>query len=198
VAVVGALLAVLPACGAPPARATRTATVQRGSVSGTVSATGALSGATSHGPGSVAVVPFQESDAAKIVAGQRVRATFTAVPDLERDGTVLAVAPGGVPISGVTNYYVTVTLTDGDPRLRAGQSVEVSVVTASADNVLVVPNSAVIRMGGLPFVDTPGPDGRPVRRQFEAGAVGDDTTQVVSGLSEGQQVLLPQPAAGTG
>jgi multidrug efflux pump subunit AcrA (membrane-fusion protein) len=196
-AVAGALLAVLVACGSAPARAPETATVHRGSITETVSATGALSGATANGPGSVAVIPFQESDAANIIAGQRARVTLTAVPGLELDGSVLAVAPGGVDISGVTNYYVTVVLTQGDPRLRAGQTVEVSVTTASVDNTLVVPDSAVIRQGGRSYVDTPGPDGKPVRIQFQAGAAGGGNTQVLSGLGEGQVVLLTTPAAGT-
>lgn len=195
-AVAGALLAVLAACGATPVQARETATVHRGSVTATVSATGALSGAT-PGPGSVAVIPFQESDAANIIAGQRARVTFTAVPGLQLDGSVLAVAPGGVNISGVTNYYVTVVLAQGDPRLRAGQTVEVSVITASVDNALVVPDAAVTREGGRSYVNTPGPSGQPVRVQFQAGATGGGNTQVLSGLSEGQVVLLTRSAAGT-
>lgn len=195
-AVAGALLAVLAACGATPVQARETATVHRGSITTTVSATGALSGAT-PGPGSVAVIPFQESDAANIIAGQRARVTVTAVPGLELDGSVLAVAPAGVDISGVTNYYVTVVLAAGDPRLRAGQTVEVSVITTSVDNALVVPDAAVTREGGRSYVNTPGPGGEPVRVQFQAGVSGGGNTQVLSGLSEGQVVLLTRSPAGT-
>jgi hypothetical protein len=43
----------------------------------------------------------------------------------------------------------------------------------------------------------PGPNGQPTRQQFTPGAVGDNSTQVLSGLSEGQEILLPQ-AAGAG
>jgi len=149
------------------------------------------------------VVPFEESDASKVAPNQKVEVTFDALPGLERAGTVLSLAPTGVNISGVTNYYATVLLTESDPRLVAGQTAEVAVATQSVDNVLTVPNAAVLRDGGQSFVNIPGPDGKPVRTPFQPGVVGDGNTQVVSGLREGQEVQLPQvntpppPPAGT-
>src|SRR5581483_3998893 len=53
------------------------------------------------------VVPFEESDAAKVTPNLPVEVTFDAIPDLVRDGRVLQVSPGGTDISGVTNYYAT-------------------------------------------------------------------------------------------
>ncbi|HEY1969419.1 MAG TPA: HlyD family efflux transporter periplasmic adaptor subunit [Pseudonocardia sp.] len=144
------------------------------------------------------VVPFEESDAAKVQPNQKVQVTFDAIPDLQLPGTVLSIAPNGVNISGVTNYYATILLTGTDPRLKAGQTAEASVVTNSLDNVLVVPNSAVIKQGASSYVNVPGPNGQPTRQQFTPGAVGDDNTQVLSGLSEGQEILLPQAGGGTG
>lgn len=190
--VLALLLAALVACAGSSAPSEPTATVVRGDVSRTVTADGALSGVT-PGAGTVLVVPFEEAAAANIVAGQQVQVTFPAVPGLERDGSVLAVAPGGVNISGVTNYYVTIVLTAGDPRLRAGQTATAAVHTGTAHNVLVVPNGAVLRDGGGTYVRTPGPDGKPVRTPFQPGVAGDQTTEVRSGLTEGQQILLPAP-----
>ncbi|HEX4359205.1 MAG TPA: HlyD family efflux transporter periplasmic adaptor subunit, partial [Pseudonocardia sp.] len=138
------------------------------------------------------VVPFEESDAAKVAPNQKVQVTFDALPDLTRDGTVLSIAPGGVDISGVTNYYATILLTDTDPRLKTGQTAEAGVLVADLENVLVVPNSAVIKQGGRSFVNVPGPDGKPAQAPFQPGLVGDDNTQVLSGLTEGQEIQLPQ------
>jgi HlyD family secretion protein len=148
------------------------------------------------------VVPFEESDAAKVAPNQKVQVSFDAVPDLERDGTVLSIAPNGTNISGVTNYYATILLNQSDPRLKAGQTAEAGVLTSSRDNVLVVPNSAVIKQGNGSYVNVAGPDGKPVLHQFQPGLVGDDNTEVLSGLNEGQQIMLPQaqprPGAGSG
>jgi HlyD family secretion protein len=144
------------------------------------------------------VVPFEESDASKVRPNQDVEVSFDAVPDLQLPGKVLSIAPNGVNISGVTNYYATILLTKTDPRLKAGQTAEAAVVTNSLDNTLVVPNSAVIKAGGNSYVNVPGPNGQPVRKQFTPGAVGDDNTQVLGGLSEGDQVVFPQASPGAG
>lgn len=65
-----------------------------------------------------------------------------------------------------------------------------------ARQVKVVPTAAVTKQGGQSLVTVPGPDGRPLRIPFEPGAVGDDLTEVRSGLAEGQIVILPAPPAG--
>jgi HlyD family secretion protein len=109
---------------------------------------------------------------------------------------VLSVAPSGTDISGVTNYYATILLTETDPRLKDGLTAEAAVLVNALDNVLVVPNSAVLRQGAQTFVNTPGPDGKPVRVPFQAGAVGDDNTQVLTGLNEGQPILMPEGRVG--
>jgi HlyD family secretion protein len=142
------------------------------------------------------VVPFEESDAVKVAANEQVEVTFDAVPDLTRRGTVLSVAPSGTDISGVTNYYATILLTETDPRLKDGLTAEAAVLVNALNNVLVVPNSAVLRQGAQTFVNTPGPDGTPVRVPFQAGAVGDDNTQVLTGLNEGQPILMPEGRVG--
>ncbi|MDT7639815.1 MAG: HlyD family secretion protein [Pseudonocardiales bacterium] len=142
------------------------------------------------------VVPFEESDAVKVAANEQVEVTFDAVPDLTRQGTVLSVAPTGTDISGVTNYYATILLTETDPRLKDGLTAEAAVLVNALNNVLVVPNSAVLRQGAQTFVNTPGPDGTPVRVPFQAGAVGDDNTQVLTGLNEGQPILMPEGRVG--
>ncbi|MDT7684554.1 MAG: HlyD family secretion protein [Pseudonocardiales bacterium] len=142
------------------------------------------------------VVPFEESDAVKVAANEQVEVTFDAVPDLTRQGTVLSVAPSGTDISGVTNYYATILLTETDPRLKDGLTAEAAVLVNALNNVLVVPNSAVLRQGAQTFVNTPGPDGTPVRVPFQAGAVGDDNTQVLTGLNEGQPILMPEGRVG--
>ncbi|HEY2206534.1 MAG TPA: hypothetical protein VGH99_18885 [Pseudonocardia sp.] len=195
-ALIGLLGALTTGCtGAAPPPAP-TVAVARGTVSSTASATGALSGVTERGPGSVAVLPFAEADAAGLRAGQPARVEVSAVPGLELAGTVLAVAPDAVQISGVADYYVTVVLAAADPRLRAGQTVEATVITDIRRDVLVVPTAAVVRRGSSTAVYTPGPGGEPVRTPIVAGAEGGGLTEVRSGLREGQPVLARAPVTG--
>uniref|UniRef100_UPI0015F10314 efflux RND transporter periplasmic adaptor subunit n=1 Tax=Pseudonocardia pini TaxID=2758030 RepID=UPI0015F10314 len=136
------------------------------------------------------VVPFEESDAAKIVANQPVDVTADAVPGLTVPGTVVAVAPTADQISGVVSYYATIVLNGGDPRLKDGQTAQAVVRTESRDDVLRVPTAAVRQGDEASTVTVPGADGS-TTRTFTSGLVGDEFTEVRSGLAEGQQVLLP-------
>jgi HlyD family secretion protein len=149
------------------------------------------------------VVPFEESDAARVAVNQQVEVTVDAIPDLRAQATVLALAPTGTPSSGIVEYNATIVLREGDARLRDGQTALADVITESVDNVLRVPSAAVRREGASTLVDVRGPDGQPVPTPFEPGAAGDEYTQVLSGLREGQELLLPQattpaPSAGGG
>jgi HlyD family secretion protein len=138
------------------------------------------------------VVPFEESDAAKVAPNQKVNVTFDAIPDLTRAGTVLSVAPSGSNISSVINYYVTVVLNEIDPRLKNGQTAQARVITNEVDDVLTVPNSAVRKRGDQSTVTIIDAAGNQQQVRFQPGLVGDDRTQVISGLREGQQVILRQ------
>jgi HlyD family secretion protein len=140
------------------------------------------------------VVPFEESDAASVAANQSVDVTVDAIPDLRAKGTVLSIAPSGTSSSGIVEYYATIVLAEGaDSRLRDGQTALADVVVDSVDNVLRVPSAAVTRdASGATTVQVRGGDGQGVPTPFEAGTVGDEYTQVASGLREGQELLLPQ------
>lgn len=138
------------------------------------------------------VVPIPEADAVKIQPGSSAKLTFDALPGVENNGTVTAVSPTAVDIDGVTNYYATVLVTDADAALKPGLTTTVSIVTNMVKNrALVVPTPAVSRQDNKSFVETPGPDGKTKRVPFTPGKVGDDNTEVLSGLTKGQKVILP-------
>ncbi len=138
------------------------------------------------------VVPFEESDAAKVAPNQKVDVTFDAVPDLTRAGTVVSVSPTGSNISSVINYYATIVLNETDPRLKDGLTAQARVMTNQVQDVLTVPNSAVRKSGDQSTVTIIDANGAQQQARFQAGLVGDDRTQVISGLREGQEVVLRQ------
>ncbi|QYN36028.1 HlyD family efflux transporter periplasmic adaptor subunit [Pseudonocardia sp. DSM 110487] len=139
------------------------------------------------------VVPFNESDAATISQNQKVNVAVDAVPDVTLEGTVLSVAPTGTAISGVVTYYVTIVVNNSDPRIKDGQTVRATVVTEELANVLTVPSAAVRQENGRSVVTVLNSDGTQATVPFEPGKVGADRTQVLSGLREGQQIVLPTP-----
>ncbi|HEY0240335.1 MAG TPA: HlyD family efflux transporter periplasmic adaptor subunit [Friedmanniella sp.] len=137
------------------------------------------------------VLPFEESDAAQIKKGDKVDVQLDAIPDLVAKGTVDSIAPSATPIAGVVTYYATVSLDSRDPRERDGQTANVTVLTNERDDVLTVPNSAVRQQGGASTVVVYAPSGAQRTVTFEAGVVGTDRTEVVSGLNEGDRVVVP-------
>jgi multidrug efflux pump subunit AcrA (membrane-fusion protein) len=164
--------------------------------SASTSSNGTGSGASSFitlssDSGFQAVVPFAETDAARLKANQTASATFDAINGLSLPAHVLAVSVTATVISNVVNYYATFTFDDSDPRLKAGMTANLSVVVNEADNVLVVPSSAITRRGQAATVTVLQSDGTRVITPIETGVVGDSTTEVTSGVKAGDKVLLP-------
>jgi HlyD family secretion protein len=138
------------------------------------------------------VAPFAEADAARLKPHQQVEVTFDAVPDLTRAGSVASIAPTGTDIQGVMSYYAVIVLNELDPRLTDGQTASAQVVVDQLDEALVVPNAAVQQSGQSGVVSVLERDGSQRQVQIELGLSGDSVTQVISGLDEGQDVIVAQ------
>jgi len=140
------------------------------------------------------VVTFAESDAAKVAAGQVGQVTFDAISGLTVPVHVLAVAGSATVVSNVVNYYVTLSLDSTDPRLRPGMTTNATLITAEADNVLTVQNSALIHRGTQVFVNLL--EGtKQVLTAVTVGVVGTTTTEVMTGVREGDTVVIPTVSA---
>ena len=139
------------------------------------------------------VAPFAEADAARVQSSQTGTVTFDALPGLSVPAHVLTVAVNSTVISNVTNYYVTLNLDELDPRLKSGMTANASVVVDQASNVLEVPNAAITRLGNQAYVTVLAADNRTQTRvPVQTGTVGDSSTEITSGLTEGERVVLPQ------
>lgn len=141
------------------------------------------------------VAAFNQTDGAQINPGSAAKVAFDTFPGKTTDGTVTAVSPiATTAADGVPMYYATVLLNKDQipPALKSGLTGNVSVVTSTIQNkALVVPTSAVARDDGQSYVQVPGPGGKPQKKMFTAGTVGDDNTQVVNGLKSGDTVFVP-------
>jgi len=145
----------------------------------------------------VAVMPFAETDAARLAANQPVAFTFDAIPSLTISGHVLTVSPSATVVSNVVDYYVSFVLNRTDPRLREGMTANASVTVAQADNAVRVPNAAVRTTGGTTMV-TILSKGQQVPTEVVTGVVGDTYTEIKAGLNEGDTVVLPAIRTTTG
>src|SRR6202022_1462570 len=145
----------------------------------------------------VAVMPFAETDAARLAANQPVAFTFDAIPSLTISGHVLTVSPSATVVSNVVDYYVSFVLNRTDPRLREGMTANASVTVAQADNAVRVPNAAVRTTSGTTMV-TVLVKGQQVPTEVITGVVGDTYTEIKAGLNEGDTVGFPSLRQRTG
>jgi HlyD family secretion protein len=131
-----------------------------------------------------------EVDVGKLTVGKSAEITFDAVPDRRFRGTVVAVAPSGVLQSGVVTYPISISFNARDVNLPSGLTAAVTIVASQRENVLVVPARAVRRQGRDSVVDVL-VNGQPEQRVVRLGLSSDQATEVLEGLQEGDQVLVP-------
>jgi multidrug efflux pump subunit AcrA (membrane-fusion protein) len=81
--------------------------------------------------------------------------------------------------------------------LKEGLSVTVSITIEGVSDALLVPNGAITYRGGGAYVQVMSADGTTEERSIQTGISDWQYTEVTDGLSEGEQVLVPQATATT-
>jgi len=154
----------------------------------------------------IAEITLNEVDAAKVKVGQKVTLTFDALPEVSISGKVLEVDTVGQVSQGVVSYGVKIALDIEDERIKPGMSITADIITDVKQDVLVLPNNAVKSQGNSYYVELveapeemrqqllasvsginlPTP---PKRQPVEIGLSNDLSTEIVSGLKEGDIVV---------
>jgi HlyD family secretion protein len=175
-----------------------------------------------------AKVVLNEVDAANVQNGQPARLTFDALGGETVNGTVTNVDTIGTIQQNVVSYAVEITFDQPTGPLKPGMSVDVEILTAEKNDILLVPNAAVKsdesgkyvlipktaeeladmerRAGGTATTITgesrgAGPYANLIYRaqRVETGLASETQTEIVSGLKEGDTVVTRVPTtAGTG
>jgi HlyD family secretion protein len=146
-------------------------------------------------------VQVDEIDIDRVEVGQPAEITLDALPDAPIRGTVSEIAPTSTSTSGVVTYLVTINLDEAaTAELRPGMSASAGITVEEIDNVLVVPNWAVRldRETGEAFVPVRRPDGTVEEVVVETGLRNEQFSEVLSGLSEGDVVVLTNEREGLG
>jgi len=142
-------------------------------------------------------VEVDETDLADIRAGQQVAITVDSVGDKVLRGAVTRVDPQATTTSSVTTVKVEIEVLDHDRRLLPGLSATCAFLAGERTNVLTLPTRAIRQRDGKTTVTIPG-DPSPRTVVVEVGLEGDESTEIVSGLNDGDKVLLPQLGAPVG
>jgi membrane fusion protein, macrolide-specific efflux system len=130
-----------------------------------------------------------ESDLADIELGQEAAVTVDAI-GAELEGTVTAISPTVADSqTGVVSYPVTITVTNPPATARAGMSADVTITTATAANVLIVPSTALNGGQGQYAVMVLNADGTTRMVPVDVGLVTNTMAEIKSGLDEGANVV---------
>lgn len=132
---------------------------------------------------------FSQSDATGLQAGQTGTVSFDALPGVNFPCHLAAIASSASVVNGVTQFYAAVAPDQTDPRLRSGMTANVIINVAQATNVLAVPSAALYLLDNAPYVNV-WYQGHAVPTRVVTGLAGSRLTQIVSGLSQGEQVVL--------
>jgi HlyD family secretion protein len=139
-----------------------------------------------------------ESDIGGVSEGTRANFRVDAYPKQFFEGTVTQVRNAPISIQNVVTYDVVITVDNRDLKLKPGMTANVTIVTASKENPLRVPNSALrFRMPNAPFekkstaVWALDQQHAPHRVEVETGIADSLSTEIVgSQLQEGDRVII--------
>jgi len=139
-----------------------------------------------------------EIDVGKIVVGMPCRITVGALPNATIRGKLARIAPQAVKNEGSTRFDVEIELDPGDSvTLRAGYSANADIVIREKKGVLLIPERLVSFGGGgkRATVEVPPkePKGEPKKVGVKLGLSDGLNVEVLSGLSEGQEVVQRPP-----
>jgi macrolide-specific efflux system membrane fusion protein len=139
---------------------------------------------------------FAEADATKLKERQTATVTWNALSGTEQSAKVVAIDPQAATANNVVTYGVTLSLDKVPTGAKPGQTVSVTVVTGTAENVLYVNAAAVTTTGNRRTV-TVLANGQRQIRPVEVGLEGDTGVQITAGLTAGEQIVLTSTGTGT-
>jgi hypothetical protein len=140
----------------------------------------------SRGGAPIVNVDLTEQDAARIKQGQKAHIILDGTDSAPIDATLSSLAANTAAGVGRT-AALQVAWPKAAPAI--GTVVQVSIVMQNKDNVLLVPKKSVRSAGARKFVQYMSGSSRKVAN-VEVGIITGDTAEIVSGLTEGQVVVV--------
>lgn len=134
-----------------------------------------------------------ESDIGKVYMDQPARIRVESFKDKTFQGKVTKISPMGVEKENVTTFEVRVSINNPGGELKAMMTANAEMILEEHKNVLSVPESSMIYdQNKTASVEVPEPKAKDGKRKVavKAGISNGAKTEILSGLNEGQQVIL--------
>jgi len=136
-----------------------------------------------------------EVDIQKIAAGQKVKLKLDADPNKPLTGLVTNVANIGEqrPNSDSKVFEVKIRVQQTDTTLRPSMTTANEILVSQLDDVLSIPLECVHTEGSVTFVYKKN-GGDAIKQEVKLGAMNDNATVVLEGVTEKDELLLSSPA----
>jgi HlyD family secretion protein len=132
---------------------------------------------------------FPEADADHLAVKQSATATLANQPGKTFKATVVQVDPTGTSDGTMVRYGVLLSFVDAPKDLLVGQSANVLVTTGTVADTLRVPSTAVHDVAGTSGTVLKSAGGTTSQVKVGLGLIGDQYTQITSGLAAGDVVV---------
>lgn len=132
-----------------------------------------------------------EADIAKIHIGDSANITLDAYgSDVLFQGNVVAIDPAETIIENVPTYKTTLSFSTNDPRIKSGMTANIDIKAAHKDDVLTIPQRAIINKDGTKVVLRVHDDLTTTEVPITTGLRGSDgTVEIISGIEEGAMIV---------
>lgn len=137
----------------------------------------------------IASVNISEVDINNVQVGQKVYLTLDSIADKKFTGKVVGIDRIGTSSSGVSNYPVIIKFDEESDLVLPNMGVDVEIVINEKEAALYVPAAAVKSINGKTVVNVK--DGELSKDvDVETGISTNEYTEIISGLDEGDTILL--------
>jgi len=134
-----------------------------------------------------------ESDIAKVYMGQPARIKVESYKDRTFNGKVTKISPMGVEKDNVTTFEVRVSIDNSKGELKSMMTANAEIVLEDHKGILMVPEGALIydkdRNASVEIPDSAAKEGKK-KIAVTVGISNGSKTELLSGLKEGEQVVL--------
>jgi len=144
--------------------------------------------------------PFQikadiyEEDIVKIKVGNAVDISVAAFGDKIIKGEVVSINPAEKIINEIVYYEITISVNNPLDGIKPGMTADIIIKTDRKDNVLAISKGIIEKREGKYFVKVfhnGKTEEREIQeREIQTGLVGDEFIEIISGLKEGDQVII--------
>ncbi|XOB42460.1 MAG: efflux RND transporter periplasmic adaptor subunit [Candidatus Nealsonbacteria bacterium] len=136
-------------------------------------------------------VDIYEEDVAKMDVGNTVDISLVAFPEERLKGKVISIDPAEKMIDGVVYYEVSISLEQAPSGIKPGMTADLMITIDVKESVLAIPEKSLRKKNGKITVQVL-EQNQITEREIEIGLKGtNNLVEVISGLEQGEQVILP-------